>query len=40
MYHSIVIMVYLENGRLERAVCLHQILLQTGVKCSEHILNI
>jgi len=38
MYHSIVILVHLENGRLERAVCLHQILLQTGIKFSEHSL--
>jgi hypothetical protein len=40
MYHSIVILIYPENGRLERAVCLYKILLQTGVKYNQHIQNV
>jgi hypothetical protein len=35
-----VILVYPENGRLERTVCLHQILLSVGAKCCTNFQNV
>jgi hypothetical protein len=37
VYVAFVILAYLENGRLERTACLHQILLKRGENATETI---